>query len=182
MSPVNPLRAFSIPHYMCSSAALIGHLSLLLSRTKETTTVIINLYMICHRYIITSTTWIRNVTFIFHVAQKICTSVYSTSCTLASVVIPNSNLYLNVIKCIQHYRVMSATVAWRPPQTTSRGSLSTFDTTTLTLSGRRTVNLSRNTDRKPRSLLLWSQRMTLVPFATASSTSWWDISPENRCK
>lgn len=64
-------------------------------------------------------------------------------------------------------------------QTTSRGSLSTFDTTTATLSGRRTVNFSRNTDRKPRSLLLWSLRMTLVPFATASSTSWWDISPKN---
>lgn len=87
-------------------------------------------------------------------------------------VIPNSYLYLSLIKCIQRYRIMSATVARGPPQTTSRGSLSTFDTTTVTLSGRRTVNLSRNTDRKPRSLLLWSQRMTLVPFATASSTSW----------
>lgn len=60
-----------------------------------------NFYVILHRYIITNTTGIRNGTFIFHVAQKIFTSVWSTSYTLASVVIPNSNLYLNFIKCIQ---------------------------------------------------------------------------------
>lgn len=97
-------------------------------------------------------------------------------------VMPSSSLYLGFIKCIQHYRVMSATVVWGPPQTTSKGSRSTFDTTTVTLSGRRTVSLSRNTDRNPRSLLLWSQRMTQLPLVTASSTSWWDISPEKLFK
>lgn len=84
------------------------------------------------------------------------------------------------IICVASFKFYPASIdwGWRPPQTTSRGSLSTFDTTTAILSGRRTVNLSWMTDRKPRSLLLWSLRMTLVPLATASSTSWWDISPE----
>ncbi|TNN32661.1 hypothetical protein EYF80_057178 [Liparis tanakae] len=71
----------------------------------------------------------------------------------------------------------------RPPpgaQTTSRGSLSAADTATATLSGSRTASFSRNTARKPRSLLLWSLSRTLVPLSAASSTSWWDISPEGR--
>lgn len=73
----------------------------------------------------------------------------------------------------------SATIGQRS-QTTSRGSLSAFDRTTETLSGSRTASLSLNTARKPRSLLLWSVRMTLVLFATASSTSWCDISPKKK--
>lgn len=61
--------------------------------------------------------------------------------------------------------------------TTWRGSLSFSDTTMLILFCRWTASASRSSDKKPRSVLLCSHRITLIPLVTASRTSWWDISP-----
>lgn len=133
----------------------------------------------CQKCMTNRSTWTKEALFIITCCTKHC-DCFTVSRCIRSLVM--SNIHLN--RTISESRLWQrrAQLLLEDTQTTSRGSLSAFDTTTATLSGRRTASLSLNTDRKPRSLLLWSLRMTLVPFATASSTSWWDISPEQRIK
>lgn len=66
--------------------------------------------------------------------------------------------------------------------TTWRGSLSVSDRIILILFSKWTPSISRRSERKPRSVLLCSQRMTLIPWEAASRISWWDISPTNKGK
>lgn len=68
------------------------------------------------------------------------------------------------------------------PYITWRGSLSVSDTIILILFSKWASSISRRSERKPRSVLLCSQRMTLIPWEAASRTSWWDISPANKRK
>lgn len=66
--------------------------------------------------------------------------------------------------------------------TTWRGSLSVSDRIILILFSKWAPSISRRSERKPRSVLLCSQRMTFIPWEAASRTSWWDISPTNKGK
>lgn len=66
--------------------------------------------------------------------------------------------------------------------TTWRGSLSVSDRIILILFSKWAPSISRRSERKPRSVLLCSQRMTFIPWDAASRTSWWDISPAKRGK
>lgn len=66
--------------------------------------------------------------------------------------------------------------------TTRSGSLSASDRIMLTLFSKWTLRASRRSERKPRSVLLCSQRMTFIPWEAASKTSWWDISPASKGK
>ena len=68
------------------------------------------------------------------------------------------------------------------PYITWRGSLSVSDRIILILFSKWASSISRRSERKPRSVLLCSQRMTLIPWEAASRTSWWDISPANKGK
>lgn len=60
---------------------------------------------------------------------------------------------------------------------TFKGSLSCRETNTSTWLFSTSWRRPCTTFRKPRSVLLWSHKTTLVPLQTASRTSWCDISP-----
>lgn len=65
---------------------------------------------------------------------------------------------------------------------TWRGSLSVSDKIMLTLLSKWATSISWRSERKPRSVLLCSQRMTFIPWEAVSRISWWDISPANKGK